>query len=125
MSGAWTALLPVHIESVMNCREHWRKKAKRAKSHRTMGYYLLRIAMPGGGYEWTGPLNVTLVRVAPRKLDSDNLAAAFKACRDGVADALGIDDRDPRVTWLYDQRRGRPKEYAAEVVIKRREETAA
>jgi hypothetical protein len=34
-----------------------------------------------------------------------------------VADWLGIDDRDKRVKWLYAQRRGKPKEYAAEVEV--------
>jgi len=47
-----------------------------------------------------------LVRESMRALDGDNLAGALKAVRDGVADALGIDDRNPRVTWLVDQRRG-------------------
>jgi hypothetical protein len=54
-----------------------------------------------------------LVRVAPRSLDShDNLRSAMKGAVDGVADALGVDDRDPRVTWSYAQERppkGAPK----------------
>ena len=53
------------------------------------------------------PCTVLLVRVAPSNgLDSDNLQGALKACRDGVAEWLGVDDRDPRVAWRYDQRRG-------------------
>ena len=48
---------------------------------------------------------------------SDNLAAALKHVRDGVADALGMDDGDPRLVWLYGQRRGRPGEYAVLVEI--------
>lgn len=51
-------------------------------------------------------LIVTLTRVGPRTLDTDNLAGALKGVRDGVADALGIDDGDPRITWCYDQRKG-------------------
>jgi len=38
----------------------------------------------------------------------------------GIADALGIDDRDPRVSWRYAQRRGEPKVYAVEVSIETR-----
>lgn len=52
---------------------------------------------------------VRLVRVAPRQLDSDNAASAAKSVRDGVADALGVDDRDPRVVWLVDQERGQAR----------------
>ena len=58
-----------------------------------------------------------LTRIGPRRLDSDNLAAALKHVRDGVADALGMDDGDPRLVWLYGQRRGKPGEYAVLVEI--------
>lgn len=51
-------------------------------------------------------LAVRLVRVAPRQLDCDSAHAALKSVRDGVADALGMDDRDPRVVWVVDQQRG-------------------
>lgn len=37
--------------------------------------------------------------------------------RAGVADALGIDDRDPRVTWRYAQEKA--KGYAVRVEIRR------
>jgi len=62
-------------------------------------------------------LVVTLCRVAPRTLDDDNLRGATKGLRDGVADALGINDNDPRVTWEYQQRRGHAGEYAVSVTI--------
>jgi hypothetical protein len=58
-----------------------------------------------------------LVRIAPRALDDDNLRGALKAARDGVSDAMGVNDRDPRVTWLYGQRRGSTGQYAVEVSV--------
>lgn len=49
---------------------------------------------------------VRMVRVAPRELDDDNLASAFKSVRDGITDAFGLaSDRDPRVAWLPDWER--------------------
>lgn len=64
------------------------------------------------------PCTVTLVRVAPSNgLDGDNLQGALKACRDGVADWLGVDDRDPAVTWQYRQRRSKAGEWVVEVHI--------
>ena len=42
-----------------------------------------------------------------------NLAGGFKAVRDQVASWLGVDDADPRVTWVYAQ--DRAKHY--EVII--------
>jgi len=44
----------------------------------------------------------------------------MKACVDGIADALGLtNDRDDRVSWEYDQRRGVKGEHAVEVEIRR------
>lgn len=55
---------------------------------------------------------VTLHRWVPNErwmADSDNLSTLFKPVRDGVADALGIDDKDKtiggRVAWAYSQER--------------------
>ena len=62
-----------------------------------------------------GQITVTLTRRAPSNgLDDDNLRPALKAARDAVADALGVDDRDPRITWNYAQMRG---PYAVEIAI--------
>jgi hypothetical protein len=73
----------------------------------------------GTGHSWRGswPQTVTLTRIAPRAFDDDNLAASFKAVRDGVADALGVKDNDSRVRWVYAQRRGLPREYSVEIRI--------
>lgn len=59
-------------------------------------------------------VHVRLVRYGPRRLDSDNLAAAFKPIRDGIADALGVDDGSDRVAWSYEQI---TSVYGVEVVI--------
>jgi hypothetical protein len=48
-------------------------------------------------------------------MDSDNLAIAAKSLRDGVADKLGIDDGDPRITWAYAQEKS--KGYAVRIEI--------
>lgn len=101
--------LPLRIESVANLRESWQARHRRAKAHRAAA-----LAIPAHPL----PCVVTLVRVGPRKLDGDNLQGGFKALRDGIAQRLGVDDADPRVTWEYQQRRGRPKQYAAEVWIR-------
>lgn len=105
--------VPIRIESVANIHEHWSARAKRAREHRTAVYYAMRAAkMPHAV-----PCTITLTRIAPRVLDSDNLASGCKAARDGVADWLQIDDGDKRVTWAYAQERGEPKEYALRVEV--------
>jgi hypothetical protein len=61
------------------------------------------------------PSTIQLIRVGRQELDGDNLQSALKAVRDGVADVYGVDDKDKRYTWNYDQRTG--KCYAVEIRI--------
>lgn len=101
------------IPSATNMREHFMARARRVKAQRQAALVLGRL-LP----RWSVPLIVTFCRVAPRPLDSDNLANAFKAVRDGVADALGVSDAPSGgVEWLYSQRRGAPHQHAVEVFV--------
>lgn len=97
------ALSGLRTESEANARGHWSGKAKRAADQRAVVAAVVRARVKP-----TLPVEVTLKRYAPSVgLDDDNLRASMKAVRDGVTDALGLpDDRDPRVTWRYQQVRG-------------------
>lgn len=108
-------LIPVRIESVSNLREHWAKRANRAKQHRMLAWAELRAVDPGRNL--LGKVCVTLTRIAPRALDDDNLRSALKAARDGVADWLGVPDNHPAVEWRYGQEKGRPKQYALRIQV--------
>lgn len=63
------------------------------------------------------PARIQLTRLGRKKMDDDNLAAALKAVRDGIADAIGIDDGDKRVAYCYAQKSSR--KYAVEVAFKK------
>ncbi len=78
-------------------------KAEKARKMRAAVEMVLRSKL---GNPPALPLIVTVTRVAPgRGLDPhDNLPGACKHVVDAVAKWLGIDDRDPRVSWRYDQR---------------------
>lgn len=103
----------VRLPSAANLREHWAVRAKHAKAHRLLGRSM------AVSNAWL-PCVVTLTRVAPRKLDGDNLQRAFKSIRDGIADKLGVDDRDARIEWRYAQASdARPKHYAILVEVAR------
>lgn len=106
--------IPVKIESSLNLREHWRTRANRNTSHRAAAFIGLRSVK---FRQDMVPCTVTLTRIAPRELDDDNLQGGFKSVRDGVADWLGLNDNDKRITWLYAQERGAPKHYAARIEI--------
>lgn len=58
-------------------------------------YLLTREAHPKGASLPDGPLALWVTWYPPdrRHRDDDNLIAGFKAYRDGIADALGIDDK--------------------------------
>jgi hypothetical protein len=107
------ATLPLRIESTPNKREHWAAKARRTSLHRTTAHYALKENLAP---RWSR-IKVRLIRVAPRAMDSDNLAAGFKAVRDGVADWLGIDDGSDRVVWEYAQTKGAVREYMVRVQV--------
>lgn len=107
------ATIPVRTVSVLNQREHWRRRADRAREHRNAAWMMLRATRQTP----TVPCTVLLTRVAPKPLDDDNLRGALKAVRDGVADWLGIDDGSPQVKWEYDQRKGPVKYYAVDVEV--------
>lgn len=94
---------------------HWRVQSGRRKREHGVTWAFLGQHRPPAL-----PCVVTLVRLAPCELDSDNLSTSFKAIRDEVAKWLGLptntrghaEDRDPRVHWTYMQGKDKPREYA-------------
>jgi crossover junction endodeoxyribonuclease RusA len=77
-----------------NARVHWSVKSKAAKSYRKACWALCveaKIDKPAT----EGRLHLWLEFYPPdrRARDDDNMIAAFKNGRDGIADALGVDDK--------------------------------
>lgn len=109
--------VPVRLESEANRRDHWAKKAARLKKQRAMVALVLRFVR-GAPVDVSTRLTVTITRIAPRELDTDNLAGSTKAVRDEIAMWLGVDDgpRGP-VTWTYEQR-AEGKLYGCEIVVR-------
>lgn len=77
-----------------NARIHWSKKAKHAKSERARAFILARQAFAGVELP-EGRLHVWIDGYATdkRRRDADGLLSSLKPTLDGIADALGIDDR--------------------------------
>lgn len=99
--------VPVRLVSLLNMREHWAQRAKRASMQRGLArtYAVQKLRASPLWHEVANGcgLTVTITRIAPRELDDDNLAGSAKHVRDGIADALGIDDGDKRIQWRYGQ----------------------
>jgi len=127
----------LHLKSHRNMRLNWRARAPVERLHRALGRALAPSLAASGivrldGYSLVGrgkrptvkpdttllarAVEVTFVRIGKRKLDKeDNLREALKNLKDGVADALGVDDADARITWSYaPQLLG---DYAVEIVV--------
>lgn len=80
--------------SEANQREHWAAKNRRKKSQQAAVILTLRpLGVPHP------PLDVFLTRIAPKRLDSDNLAGSMKHIRDAIARWLGVDDGDDSVRY--------------------------
>ncbi len=80
----------------------YHKKARYAKLARADAGWATKAAkVPPAPPE--GPIALRIVWHPPtrRKIDDDNMVARFKAARDGIADALGVDDNRfaPTYEW--------------------------
>ena len=105
--------IPVRLISEANNLDHWTKKHRRKVKVKAMLEKYWNIPY----FDNILPCTIDLIRVAPRKLDFDNLVNSMKSVRDFVADKLvpglqaGRADDDDRMTWRYSQEKGKPKEY--------------
>lgn len=116
--------LPIKTTSELNraSHEHWRKRHERMKEQRVYTRLLVAARWRSIRPRIELPVIVTLTRIAPRELDAhDNLPGSMKAIVDGVADALGVKDKDKRVRWAYDQKKGPPKTYGVVIMIEPRQ----
>ena len=111
---AITLSLGLRLKNTSNLREHWSARAKRAAHQRG----LTRLAVAAANARTLLPCVVTMTRVSARQFDFDGLVCAMKACRDGVADGLGLpDDNNQQVAFAYAWRRGTPEH--VEIAIER------
>lgn len=106
-------VLPIKTVSVMNAREHHHARARRAKLHRSTAFLMLK----AWGRPPALPVTVTMTRMGAGTLDTDNLAGACKAVRDGVADWLGVDDGNPGITWDCAQQKTPRNQYGLVVEV--------
>lgn len=92
--------IPLRLRSqVHGARCHWSVIAKRRRDERQVAALFMARHRPP-----SLPCRVTLIRIAPKRLDDDNLRQAFKAIRDEVTRWLGLtNDNDPRLLWRYQQ----------------------
>ena len=78
-----------------NDNSHWRVKAKAKAGAKEYAYYMTLSHILGTEYRPPEKIAITYTFYPPcvRVRDDDNFIAALKGSRDGVAKALGVDDK--------------------------------
>jgi crossover junction endodeoxyribonuclease RusA len=92
-----------------NARVHWRVKHAVKAPAREAGKYATYEAVAGGMREARAalagetPIPVTITFYPPdrRQRDDDNMIGAFKSARDGIAEALAVNDRRFRPNYVF------------------------
>lgn len=113
----WHLQLPLLTKSESNTREHWAPKARRTRTNRLTCRLALSAILPKSLPTSGIIITVRLVRISSGTLDDDNLRSSLKACRDGIADALGFDDGDPIFAWFYDQKKCKRGEHGVSITV--------
>ena len=102
MHGNILVQLPLKTPSMANLRLHWAAKARVVKQQRE-AVALALCGLP----RHTMPAKVTLTRLAPRKLDDDNLASSLKGVRDAIAEWMKVDDGSDQYQWVCKQEKSK------------------
>jgi hypothetical protein len=95
-NAAW---IPVHVKNRANGghgKSHWPVTRERKKIRESSARSVIDRKLPL-------PVVVKLIRYGAGTMDEDGLLNSLKSVRDGVADAYGIKDNDPRISFEYDQ----------------------
>jgi crossover junction endodeoxyribonuclease RusA len=77
-------------------RKHWRVYQPYIQNYRQSCAWLVKAARARGSL-----ISITFCPPDRRRRDDDGMIGAFKAGRDGVADALGCDDHTFRPTYRF------------------------
>lgn len=100
----------IKVISELNQHEHWTVGYGRHKKQKKA----VLEAMKAAAIPQMLPCKITMIRIGVRKLDSDNLQAAFKWVRDAIAEhflpglAPGRADDSTDLHWHYHQTTGSP-----------------
>jgi hypothetical protein len=110
--------LPLRLVSEANSRDQWWVRDQRRRKQMDTTALLLRCKIQPFCEQFRKGAVVTITRVGPRKLDSDNCVGSAKFVRDSIAKLIGIDDGSDLIEWRVDQDKG---PYAVRVRIETRD----
>jgi hypothetical protein len=92
--SAFKITLPIPLLAIgPNGRVHWAKKSMLVKRHRALAWGMVRMNASLRDIKPTG-YSLAFYFRTNRRRDDDNAEACCKAYRDGIAEALNMDDHD-------------------------------
>ena len=97
-----------------NARTHWSVKSRATRNARTEAWLVVGGSVRRPGWD-RAHVSMTFCPPDKRRRDLDNCISSTKAARDGIADALGIDDSKFETTY----RMGEPVKGGAVLVTVR------
>jgi hypothetical protein len=114
----------LRLKNPLNNRRGWRAvwgASKEARGAVASAVFVENLCRENRGDEpFRPPCVVTMTRYGVGVMDEGcGLNASLKPARDGIADALGVKDNDPRIEWRYAQERA--PTYACRITIEPRE----
>ena len=88
-----------------NTTAHWAVKNLHKQRYKQACYWLAMEAGIRPNQKYKGPFAVHMKFIPPtrRNRDEDNLIASMKAALDGIADAMGVNDTEFRLTHEVDR----------------------
>jgi len=121
MKLVYQLIIPrMRIKSEANSSESYWSKSKRHQRQKKMVKAYLLQERPIIGL----PVYIHLTRIAPRFFDAhDNLPSSMKWIVDAIAEYIipgkkpGRADDSKEINWIYNQEKGKPKEYSLRIEI--------
>lgn len=113
--------VPMRVINCTNAGEHNMVRSRRVKRTRQefvshcrarQGLPFVRFFMPPKPRTYAvarweppypPPLVITMTRLSARRFDDDGAVASMKPIRDQLAELLGVNDNDARITWVVKQ----------------------
>lgn len=95
---------------------HWRSYAPAVKAQREYAHWWTLKHLADGAREHLPeriPIDVEFYPPDRRNRDDDGCIGAFKSARDGIADALGVDDKRFKATYWF-----MPAEKPGKIVVR-------
>ena len=88
-----------------NAKLHWAVKRRHTQRYREACYWQALCDGIKPNHHYAPPISIHLRFIPPdgRHRDEDNMIASCKAALDGLADALGVNDREFRLSHSVDR----------------------